>query len=63
VIRSESDRGLIVLMDRRFIESSYVTTMPDDWFDNSIHELVSDSILSDIQTFWKKSERQDESIA
>jgi DNA excision repair protein ERCC-2 len=63
VIRSESDRGLIVLMDRRFIESSYVTTMPDDWFDNSINELVSDSILSDIQTFWKESERQDESIA
>jgi DNA excision repair protein ERCC-2 len=63
VIRSENDRGLIVLMDRRFIESSYVTTMPEDWFDNSINELVSGSILADIQTFWKESERSNESIA
>ncbi len=63
VIRSESDRGLIVLMDRRFIETSYVDTMPDDWFDTSVDELVSGSILADIQTFWNESERPNESIA
>lgn len=63
VIRSETDRGLIVLMDRRFIETSYVDTMPDDWFDTSVDELVSGSILADIQTFWKESEQPNESIA
>jgi hypothetical protein len=50
-------------MDRRFIESSYVNTMPEDWFESSINELVSGSILADIQTFWKESERPNESIA
>jgi DNA excision repair protein ERCC-2 len=63
VIRSENDRGLIVLMDRRFIETSYVETMPDDWFDASVNELVSGSILTDIQNFWKESEQPNESIA
>lgn len=57
VIRSESDRGLIVLMDRRFVETSYVDTMPDDWFDTSVNELVSSSILSDIKQFWIESEQ------
>lgn len=63
VIRSESDRGLIVLMDKRFVETTYVDTMPDDWFDNSVNELVSGSILADIQNFWKESEQPNESIA
>jgi DNA excision repair protein ERCC-2 len=63
VIRSENDRGLIVLMDRRFIETTYVDTMPEDWFDTSVNELVSGSILSDIQNFWKESEQPNESIA
>lgn len=55
VIRSEKERGLIVLMDRRFIESSYVKTMPEDWFDSSVNELVSANILSDIATFWAEN--------
>ena len=54
VIRSETDRGLIVLMDQRFTQKSYVNSMPRDWFDNSVSELVSTSIISDIQVFWEK---------
>lgn len=56
VIRSENDRGLIVLMDQRFTHQSYVSTMPRDWFSNSVNELVSSSILSDIQSFWSRAE-------
>jgi DNA excision repair protein ERCC-2 len=52
VIRSESDRGLIVLMDKRFVLPDYVQTMPKDWFDNSVHELISNQITSDIKEFW-----------
>ena len=33
VIRTESDRGLIVLMDHRFTELKYAQSMPQDWFD------------------------------
>ena len=52
VIRSESDKGLIVLMDRRFTHEAYSSTMPGDWFDHSVMELVSTSITKDISSFW-----------
>ena len=52
VIRSESDRGLVVLMDNRFTQPSYVKSMPNDWFDESAHELVSRSILREVAEFW-----------
>ncbi|MFZ4859841.1 MAG: helicase C-terminal domain-containing protein [Desulfuromonadaceae bacterium] len=52
VIRSETDKGLIILMDRRFLEPSYSQSMPADWFETNVSELVSDSILSDVNVFW-----------
>lgn len=52
VIRSETDRGLIVLMDNRFLTKPYAEAMPADWFVSSAHELVSREILKDIQNFW-----------
>lgn len=54
VIRSESDRGLIVLMDNRFIQSSFAKSMPQDWFDSDPRELVSERILHEISSFWSK---------
>jgi DNA excision repair protein ERCC-2 len=56
VIRSQSERGLIVLLGKRFIEKDYVVAMPADWYDNSVNELVSGSILSDIKEFWSEEE-------
>ncbi len=52
VIRSESDKGIIVLMDDRFLEKSYSQSMPQDWFKDSPRELVSASILKDVTEFW-----------
>ncbi len=54
VIRSETDRGLIVLMDSRFMEAGYSRSMPADWFESDVGELVSDSILKDVADFWAK---------
>lgn len=56
VIRSESDQGIIVLMDNRFIQPSYVKSMPQDWFLESPREMVSQSILKDIADFWSETE-------
>lgn len=56
VIRSQSERGLIVLLGKRFIEKDYVVAMPSDWYDSSVNELVSGSILSDISNFWSEEE-------
>jgi DNA excision repair protein ERCC-2 len=55
VIRSETDRGLIVLMDGRFLQPGYTRAMPVDWFDRDAAELVSDSILQDVAAFWARS--------
>ncbi|HLO25033.1 MAG TPA: helicase C-terminal domain-containing protein, partial [Geobacteraceae bacterium] len=54
VIRSETDRGLIVLMDDRFTEASYSGSMPVDWFESDVAELVSAGILRDVAEFWAR---------
>lgn len=55
VIRTENDKGIIILMDDRFLEKSYSQSLPQDWFLESPKELVSKSILSDVSDFWKTS--------
>jgi DNA excision repair protein ERCC-2 len=52
VIRSETDRGLIVLMDSRFTEPGYTGSMPVDWFATDVTELISSSILREVADFW-----------
>ncbi len=52
VIRSEKDKGLIVLMDNRFIQPSFAKSMPQDWFVSDPREAVSDKILHDVSEFW-----------
>ncbi|MGE5087088.1 MAG: ATP-dependent DNA helicase [Bacillota bacterium] len=56
VIRSENDKGLVVLMDGRFLEMTYAETMPEGWFENSPQELVSQKIIADVSNFWKRVE-------
>ncbi len=52
VIRTETDKGIIILMDDRFTQPSYTKSMPLDWFNESAAELVSQNILSDLRKFW-----------
>ena len=52
VIRSETDKGLIILMDRRFLEPGYSQAMPADWFESDVSEIVSESILGDVAECW-----------
>ena len=54
VIRSETDRGIIVLMDSRFLEAGFSAAMPGDWFESEASELVSDRILLDVMEFWAR---------
>ncbi|HJV36460.1 ATP-dependent DNA helicase [Geomonas sp.] len=56
VIRSESDRGVVVLMDSRFLEPGYSGSMPADWFEEEAKELVSEAILKDVAEFWQASD-------
>lgn len=63
VIRSETDQGIIILMDNRFMHPSYLKSMPQDWFDTDPHEMVSQSILKDISQFWEHAEKLKNIIA
>ena len=54
VIRSGTDRGLIVLMDRRFTEAAYVDAMPRDWLSQG--DLRSNAILGDVRAFWARGD-------
>lgn len=53
VIRSDTDCGIIVLMDKRFTEDTYVTSMPSDWVPGGVNGLVSSSLVNDISSFWQ----------
>jgi DNA excision repair protein ERCC-2 len=54
VLRTPHDRGVIVLMDPRFLQKPYSDSFPTDWLsDNGTpQDLVSSSILVDIHRFW-----------
>ncbi|RUR08309.1 ATP-dependent DNA helicase [Legionella sp. km772] len=56
VIRTETDRGLIVLLDNRFLDPQYNQCMPKDWFKTHPKELISNAILKDIKQFWEQQE-------
>jgi DNA excision repair protein ERCC-2 len=60
VIRSETDRGLLVLMDSRFVQKSYSQSMPKGWFVESPHELVSKALVQDVREFWERDCTQSE---
>jgi DNA excision repair protein ERCC-2 len=56
IVRDASEKGVIVLMDPRFLEADYQETMPADWFQSSARELVSSQIIHDVATFWKEQD-------
>ncbi len=51
VIRSEKDRGVVLLIDERFGQSSYRKLFPEEWT-NVFYGRTINSILSTIRNFW-----------
>ena len=52
VIRSERDKGIIVLADERFATRYYNSLFPPDWYEHSPDELISKNCVEDISQFW-----------
>ena len=52
VIRTEEDAGIVVLLDKRFLGSSYRRLFPREWTNIKITDL--EHIRSDISEFWEK---------
>lgn len=53
LIRSETDRGVIALLCRRFVEEPYASRLPRDWYAESPHELVSRDPAREIREFFE----------
>ncbi len=52
LIRSETDRGVIALLCRRFLEEPYASRLPRDWYEESPHELLSQHPAEEIREFF-----------
>ena len=53
LIRSETDRGVIALLCRRFVEEPYASRLPRDWYAESPQELVSRDPAREIREFFE----------
>jgi len=54
VIRSATDVGIIVLLDRRFTYTNYATLLPSHWYTKSPRELVTRHYAQDLARFWAR---------
>ncbi|MGE3539496.1 MAG: helicase C-terminal domain-containing protein [Candidatus Tectimicrobiota bacterium] len=52
VIRSETDVGIIALLDKRFTYSNYNSLLPSHWYTNSPRELVTRNYQQTLRRFW-----------
>ncbi len=54
VIRSETDRGVVILLDRRFRQSGYARHLPAYWQQDYCHDV--ESLEESLHVFWQDTE-------
>ena len=54
LIRSETDRGVVALLCRRFVEDPYRRYIPRDWYDEDPGELVSKDPEESVREFFAR---------
>ena len=52
IVRSETDRGIIVLLDKRFTYENYSRLLPRDWYESSPAELTAPEFREALIEFW-----------
>lgn len=55
IVRSESDRGVILLLDKRFAYENYSRLFPRDWYESSPAELAVRDFRAALASFWRTS--------
>ncbi|MGE5629318.1 MAG: ATP-dependent DNA helicase [Solirubrobacterales bacterium] len=55
VIRTETDKGIILLIDERFTNNSYFELFPKEWFPNTRVKSLED-LKKNLNDFWKNKE-------
>ena len=54
VHRSPEDRGVIILLGRRFSQRPYRDLLPRHWYQESAAELVVDDPIPRLRKFWSE---------
>lgn len=54
LIRREEDRGVVVLVGKRFLQSRYAQLLPREWYDKSPAELETEDLAAELQRFWTR---------
>lgn len=57
VVRGQEEKAIIILLDERFMNQSYYQSYPKDWYQKTPNELLSRSIIRDIESFWIEHNR------
>ncbi len=52
VIRTKEDKGVILLLDERFLGRDYAEIFPQEWQDRSVCRM--DTVEQDLDVFWKR---------
>jgi len=55
LIRSETDRGVIALLCRRFLQRPYADHLPRDWYGESPAELIARDPAAEVRDFFARS--------
>jgi DNA excision repair protein ERCC-2 len=57
VIRSETDVGIIALLDKRFTYSNYTALFPSHWYTHAPRELITRNYQQTLARFWARHEK------
>ena len=52
IVRSETDRGVVILLDKRFTYENYSRLLPRDWYESTPAELTTRGLRETLQEFW-----------
>jgi Rad3-related DNA helicase len=52
VIRSPDDRGVIVLIGRRFATPEILASLPEHWYRHQPEELLAADLPAELEAFW-----------
>lgn len=56
LIRTDKDRGVIALLDERFLQSSYKNCFPREWEDVKTMSLTGEQVEAAVADFWENCE-------
>jgi DNA excision repair protein ERCC-2 len=62
LIRSETDRGVIVLLCQRFLQEPYASHLPRDWYNESPLELAARAPAEEVQEFFGRCSKNSSAI-